>query len=91
MRLVPAVAKSRWKFYAQVQLLSFHTARPLTGLRSGPCDTAVDLAAKRDKIDRLGQKGLGTAFHGFPPRTVVAVGGDHDDGHVRARSLGLGQ
>ena len=47
---------------------------PLTDLGSGSCDTAVDFTAKRNKIDGLGQECLGTAFQGFPPRTVIAVG-----------------
>ena len=51
-------------------------------------DTAVDLAAKRNKIDGLCQECLGTAFQGFPPRTVIAVGGDHDDWDVRSCCLG---
>ena len=63
----------------------------LTDLGSGPCHTAVDLAAKRDKIDGLGQKRLGTAFHGFSPGIRVAIGRDHDDGDVRSCCLGLRQ
>ena len=41
----------------------------LTDLGSGPCDTAVDLAAKRNKIDGLGQERLRAAFQGFSPGT----------------------
>ena len=64
---------------------------PLTDLGSSPCHTAVDLAAKSNKIDRLCEKCLGTAFQGFSLGLRIAVGGDHDDGDVRARSLGLRQ
>src|SRR5258708_6732714 len=38
---------------------------PLTDLSSSPCDPAVDFTAKRNKIDRLGQERLRTAFQGF--------------------------
>src|SRR6266446_9684224 len=55
---------------------------PLTNLGSSPCHTAVDLAAKRNKIDGLGQERLGSAFQGFSPGIRVAVGGDHNDGDV---------
>ena len=58
---------------------------------AGACHPTVDLAAKRNKIDGLGQERLGTAFQGFSPGTVVAVGGDHDDGDVRSCCLGLRQ
>ena len=64
---------------------------PLTDLGSSPCDTAVDLAAKSNKIDGLGQECLGTAFQGFSPVIRVAIGRDHDDWDVRSRCLGLGQ
>jgi hypothetical protein len=57
----------------------------------GPLDTTVDLAAKRNKIDGLGQKRLGSAFEGLSLGTSVPVGGDHDDGDVRSRSLGFRQ
>jgi|tagenome__1003787_1003787.scaffolds.fasta_scaffold20965165_6 hypothetical protein len=57
--------------------------RPLTDFGSGPCNTAVDLAPKRKKIDRLGQECLGDPFQGFPPHTVVAIGRDHDHWDVR--------
>ena len=58
---------------------------------ASPCHSVVDLAAKRNKIDGLCQECLGTAFHGFSPGIRVAIGGDHDDGDVRSRSLGLRQ
>src|SRR5258705_1839147 len=64
---------------------------PLTDLGSSPCHTAVDLAAKRNKIDGLGQECLGSAFKGFSPGIRVAVGSDHDDGDVGSCCLGLRQ
>src|SRR6478672_12897322 len=64
---------------------------PLTDLGSSPCHTVVDLAAKRNKIDRLCQERLGSAFQGFSPGIRVAVGGDHDNGDVGSCCLGLRQ
>src|SRR6266478_5551624 len=64
---------------------------PLTDLGSSPCHSAVDLAAKHDKIDGLGQKCLGSAFQGFSPGIRVAVGGDHNNGDVGSCCLGLRQ
>ena len=57
----------------------------LTDLGSSPCHTVVNLAAKSNKIDGLGQKRLGCVFQGFSPGIRVAVGGDHNNGDV-ARS-----
>src|SRR5258708_18827639 len=62
---------------------------PLTDLGSSPCHTVVDLAAKRNKIDGLGQERLGSAFQGFSLGIRVAVGGDHDNGNVRSCCFGL--
>src|SRR6266566_10011946 len=67
----------------------FTRPRPLTDLGSSPCHTVVDLAAKRNKIDGLGQERLGSAFQGFSLGIRVAVGGDHDNGNVRSCCLGL--
>src|SRR6266404_6272268 len=64
---------------------------PLTDLGSSPCDTAVDLAAKSNKIDGLGQERLGSAFQRLSPGIRVAVGGDHDDGDIRSCCPGLRQ
>src|SRR6266436_8149273 len=64
---------------------------PLTDLGSSPCHTAVDLAAKRNKIDGLCQERLGSAFQGFSPGIRVAVGGDHNNGDVGSCCLGLRQ
>src|SRR6476619_4176444 len=55
----------------------------LTDLGSGPCDTAVDLAAKRNEIDGFRQKRVRVAFHGFSPGIGIAIGRDYDDPHVR--------
>jgi hypothetical protein len=54
-------------------------------------DAAVDLTAKRGKIDRLGQQRLCTAFQSFSPCISVAIGGDHDHGNVRPRRFCLRQ
>src|SRR6266403_975659 len=74
------------------QLMHRHfSVVPLTDLGSSPCHSAVDLAAKHDKIDGLGQKCLGSAFQGFSPGIRVAVGGDHNNGDVGSCCLGLRQ
>jgi hypothetical protein len=62
----------------------------IADIGSSPCDTVFDLAAKRHKIDRLGEKRLCAAFQGFPPGIVVAVGRDHDDGNVGPSGFSLG-
>lgn len=62
----------------------FGGSRPLTNLGSGPCDTAVDLAAKRDKINGLCQEYLGSAFQDLPLGIRIAIGANHDDGDVRS-------
>src|SRR5438093_13164252 len=59
---------------------------PINELR-GPRDPAVDFTAKRNKIDRLGQKRLGTAFQSFSLGNVIAVGRDHDDRNIRSCCL----
>src|SRR5260370_1778988 len=58
---------------------------------SSASDPAVDFTAKRGKIDRFGQQRLGTTFQRFSPGIGVAIGGDHDDGTVRSRSLRIRQ
>jgi hypothetical protein len=37
----------------------------ITDFGSSPCDTVVDLAAKRNEIDGLCQERLGSAFQGI--------------------------
>ncbi len=64
---------------------------PTATLGSSPCDTVVDLAAKRNKIDGLCQERLGSAFQGFSLGIRVAVGGDHNDGTSGRAALAFGK
>jgi hypothetical protein len=53
VRLVSATTKSRWKFYAQVQRLSFHTAKTHCGSRTS-CRTAA-VASKEYPVSLKGR------------------------------------
>src|SRR6478735_4886484 len=55
LRLLPAGAVAGWGLHP-LESAALSRRTPLTDLGSGPCDTAVDLAAKRNKIDGLGQE-----------------------------------
>ena len=47
-------------------------------------DPGIDLGTERHEIDWLGQKRLGATLQCLALGVLVAVGGDHDDGHIRA-------
>ena len=50
-----------------------------------------DLAAQRGEVDRLGQQRLGAVLQRLALGLGIAIGGDHDDRHIRARRLRLRQ
>ena len=60
------------------------------GCLSGALDPQVDLAAKRPEIDRLGEKRFSAVLQSFALGVRVAIGGDHDNGDIRSKGLGLG-
>src|SRR5262249_26324108 len=49
----------------------------------------VDFAAQHPKIDRLGEKRISAALQCFALGVRIAIGGDHNNGHIRACCLGL--
>jgi len=57
---------------------------------SGALDAQINLAPKRPEIDRFGEQRLGAILQSLPLGIRIAIGGDHDDGHIRSKSLGLG-
>jgi hypothetical protein len=61
-----------------------------SGRLSGALDPQVDLAAKRAEIDRLGEKRFSAVLQSFALGIRVAIGGDHDNGDIRSKGLGLG-
>src|SRR5262245_35269440 len=57
----------------------------------GTLDPRIDLAAKRYKIDRLGQKRLSTIFQCLSLCLGIAISGDHDDRYIGSSGLGFRQ
>ena len=58
------------------------------GHAASPSRASISLA-KRREVDRLGQQRLGAALQRLALGLGVAIGGDHDDGHVGPRGLRL--
>jgi len=58
---------------------------------SDPCYTAVDLAAKLNKVDRFGQHCLGATFHSLSSGFGISICGYHDHGNIRTCRFCLGQ
>ena len=56
----------------------------------GPFDACVDFAAKRPKINGLGEKRLSATLQGYALSLRIAVRGDHDNRDVRSSRLSLG-
>jgi hypothetical protein len=56
----------------------------------GARNPQIDLAAKHPEIDRLGESVSAPFSKALRLVSVVAIGGDHDDGNIRSKGLGLG-
>jgi hypothetical protein len=52
-------------------------------------DAHLNFAAERLEVDRLGQQCLGTVLQRLTLCLRIAIGGNHDDRHVRPRRLRL--